>query len=96
MDAFEEWHHLLERAQHETIVYSNHKNLQYFITTHVLNRRQAQWALSLSRFQFVITYHLGCQQRKHDVLSRCLYFVPKEGDVAYEQQCDVIIRPKHL
>jgi hypothetical protein len=27
MDAFEEWRHLLEGVQHETIMYSNHKNL---------------------------------------------------------------------
>jgi hypothetical protein len=27
VDAFEEWHHLLEGAQHEIIVYSSHKNL---------------------------------------------------------------------
>jgi hypothetical protein len=27
MDVFEEWHHLLEGFQHETIMYSNHKNL---------------------------------------------------------------------
>jgi hypothetical protein len=28
MDAFEEWHHLFERIQQETIMYLNHKNLQ--------------------------------------------------------------------
>jgi hypothetical protein len=38
MDAFEEWCHLLEGAQHEIILYSNHKNFQYFMTAHVLNR----------------------------------------------------------
>jgi hypothetical protein len=27
VDAFEEWRHLLEGAQHEIIMYSNHKNL---------------------------------------------------------------------
>jgi hypothetical protein len=27
MDAFEEWHHLFEGAQHEITLYSNHKNL---------------------------------------------------------------------
>jgi hypothetical protein len=27
MDAFEEWYHLLEGAQHEIIVYSSYKNL---------------------------------------------------------------------
>jgi len=37
VDAFEEWRHLFEGAQHEIIVYSNHKNLQYFITVRVLN-----------------------------------------------------------
>jgi len=35
VNAFEEWHHLFESVQHEIIVYSNHKNLQYFMTTHV-------------------------------------------------------------
>jgi hypothetical protein len=35
VNAFEEWHHLFEKVQHEIIVYSNHKNLQYFMTTHV-------------------------------------------------------------
>ncbi len=37
MDAFEEWCHLLEGAQHEIIVYFNHKNCQYFMTVCVLN-----------------------------------------------------------
>ncbi len=31
VDAFKEWCHLLEKAQHEIIVYSNHKNVQYFM-----------------------------------------------------------------
>jgi len=38
VDAFEEWCHLLEGVQHEIIMYFNHKNLQYFMTTCVLNR----------------------------------------------------------
>jgi hypothetical protein len=37
MDVFEEWHHLLEEDQHEIIVYFDHKNLQYFMMTCVLN-----------------------------------------------------------
>jgi hypothetical protein len=50
MGGFEEWHHLLEGAQHEIIMFPDHKNLQYFMTTCVLNQRQAQWALSLFQF----------------------------------------------
>jgi hypothetical protein len=38
VDTVEEWHHLLEGAQHEIIVYLDHKNLQYFMTTCVLNQ----------------------------------------------------------
>jgi hypothetical protein len=47
VDAFEEWHHLLEGVQHEITMYYNHKNLQYFVIVHVLNQCQALWALSL-------------------------------------------------
>jgi hypothetical protein len=57
LDSFEKWCHLLEKAQHKIIMYLDHKNLQYFMTTCVLNRLQAWWALSLSQFQFIIIYH---------------------------------------
>jgi len=96
MDAFEEWRHLLEGVQHEIIVYSDHKNFQYFMTTHVLNGHQARWTLSLFWFHFVITYHLGCQQRELDALFCCSYFMPKERDIAYKQQCDVILKLEHF
>jgi hypothetical protein len=61
MDAFKRWCHLFEGAQHEITVYLEHKNLQYFMTICVLNYHKARWALSLFRFQFVITYHFGRQ-----------------------------------
>jgi hypothetical protein len=37
VDVFEEWHHLLEGVQHEITMYSDHKNLEYFMATCVLN-----------------------------------------------------------
>ncbi len=40
VDAFEKWRHLLERVQHEIIVYFDHKILQYFMIACVLNRCQ--------------------------------------------------------
>jgi hypothetical protein len=36
VDAFEEWCHFFEGVQHEIVVYLDHKNLQYFMTIHVL------------------------------------------------------------
>jgi len=50
MDAFEECCHLFERVQHEINVYLDHKNLQYFMITCVLNQCQVEWALSLFQF----------------------------------------------
>ena len=32
IDAFEEWCHLFEGAQHTTTVYTDHKNLEYFMS----------------------------------------------------------------
>jgi hypothetical protein len=42
IDAFEEWCYLLEGTQHTTTVYTDHKNLEYFMSTRVLNRKQAR------------------------------------------------------
>jgi hypothetical protein len=35
IDAFEEWHHFLEGAQHTTTIYTNYKNLKYFMSARV-------------------------------------------------------------
>ena len=54
VDSFQEWLHLLEGAIHQVTIYTDHKNLEYFISTCVLNQRQARWNMSLSRFDFGI------------------------------------------
>ena len=40
VDSFDQWHHVLEGSPHQVIIHSDHKNLSYFQTTQVLNRRQ--------------------------------------------------------
>ncbi|GLB37179.1 putative chromo (CHRromatin Organisation MOdifier) domain containing protein [Lyophyllum shimeji] len=37
--ALEEWRHFLEGARHKVEIYTDHKNLQYFLTAKKLNRR---------------------------------------------------------
>jgi len=44
--------------------------LEYFISNQKLNRRQARWALYLSRFDFILKHVLGERMRKADGLSR--------------------------
>jgi len=43
------WRHYLEGAKLEFKIWMDHKNLQYFMTSQKLNRRQARWILYLSR-----------------------------------------------
>jgi hypothetical protein len=93
---FEVWCHFLEGAQYQIIVYTDHKNLEYFMSAKVLNGRQARWNMSLSRFDFVITYRPGNQQGKSDALSRCSYLAPKEGYETYDQQRTIILKPERL
>jgi hypothetical protein len=50
-------------------VFTDHKNLEYFITTKQLNRRQARWAEFLSEFNFKIMYRPGKQGEKPDILT---------------------------
>jgi hypothetical protein len=77
--AFQEWRHYVQGAKHTTTVYNDHKNLEYFTTTKVLNRRQARWAELLSTFDFQIVYRKGTSNGKPDALSRRPELRPQEG-----------------
>ena len=54
----EAWGHYLEGAKLEFEIWTDHKNLQYFMMSQKLNHRQARWALYLSQFNFVLKYTL--------------------------------------
>jgi len=65
----EAWRHLLEGTQYKFEIWTNHKNLEYFIKVQKLNRRQARWALYLSRFDFTLKHVAGSKMGKVDGLS---------------------------
>jgi hypothetical protein len=96
VESFEQWRHLLEGSPHQIIVYNDHKNLTYFQSAKVLNRRQARWAQFLTRFNFLITYRPGIQQGKADALSRRSYLAPGPGDPAFDHQKQIILGPERL
>jgi len=54
----------------QIVVYTDNKNLEYFNTTKILNRRQAGWAGILSEINFKIVYRPGEKNGKADGLSR--------------------------
>ncbi|KAH0605690.1 uncharacterized protein H6S33_004912 [Morchella sextelata] len=74
----------------------DHRNLEYFMTTKLLNRRQARWSEFLSRFDFVIQFRPGKQGTKPDALTRRSGDLPKEGDERLTHQSQVILKRKNL
>ena len=66
----EAWRHFLEGSRSKFEVWTNHKNLKYFMSNQKLNRRQARWALYLSRFNFILKHISGSKMGKADGLSR--------------------------
>jgi len=66
----EEWRHFVEGAEHCCEIWTDHKNLQYFIMAKKLNQRQARWSLLLARFDFIMHHRPGKSMGKTDALSR--------------------------
>ena len=92
----EEWSAELEMSQHEVKVLSDHRNLEYFMTTKKLNRRQARWSEFLSRFNFKIAYRPGKQGIKPDSLTRRSEDLPEEGDERLSHQSQTILKRENL
>jgi RNase H-like domain found in reverse transcriptase/Reverse transcriptase (RNA-dependent DNA polymerase)/Integrase zinc binding domain/Ty3 transposon capsid-like protein/Chromo (CHRromatin Organisation MOdifier) domain len=65
-----EWRSYLEGSSSPFIIYTDHKNLEYFTTTKSLNRRQARWSEILPNYDFTIVYRPGSRNGKADALSR--------------------------
>jgi len=66
----EKWRHFLERVVYPVEIWTNYKNLKYFITAKKLNHRQACWSLHLARFDFLLHYYPRRTIDKPDTLLR--------------------------
>jgi hypothetical protein len=67
--ALQEWRHFVEGTEHACEIWTDHKNLEYFMMAKQLNCRQARWSLYLSRFDFVLHHKPGKSMGKPDALS---------------------------
>jgi len=82
-EAFKIWRHYLEGSASPIDVVTDHKNLEYFLTTKILTHQQARWSEYLSQFNLIIHFcprHLGT---KPDALTRRWDVYPKGGDNGY-------------
>jgi hypothetical protein len=68
--SFGHWRSELQGSPYRINIYTNHKALEYFMTTKQLNSRQARWAELLAKYSFIIMYRPGKENAKADILSR--------------------------
>lgn len=61
VECMKHWHHYLESSKFPVHVRSDHKNLERFMTTKILNRRQTRWAEILSGYDFVLDHIAGAK-----------------------------------
>jgi hypothetical protein len=95
VDCFKAWRRYLEGSLHTVQVFTDHKNLEYFMTTKVLNRRQACWAQELAGMDFKMFYTKGTSNGKPDVLSRCPEYCPEKGG-GRDQPIQTVLNEKHF
>jgi len=68
--ALEEWRHFLKDATHLVEIWTDHKNLEYFMMAKKLNHHQARWSLHLARFNFLLHHYPRHAMGKPDALLR--------------------------
>ena len=78
-EAFRIWRHYLDGSATTIDVVTDHKNLEYFSTTKILNRRQARWSEYLCQFNLVVRFRPGKLGAKPDALTRRWDVYAKEG-----------------
>ena len=85
--------HFLEGTITKFEIWTDHKNLEYFMKVQKLNKRQARQALYLSRFDFTLKHVLGSKIEKVDSLSRRLDW---EVGVERDNEDEILVKPEWL
>lgn len=88
--SLEEWRPELQRKQDRFEIYTDHKSLEYFMTTKQLTARQARWAEALSEYYFIITYRPGKDNVQADALTR------RDDEVVSQDQLKKEVRQQVL
>ena len=68
--SLKEWRPELQGTHSRIKIYTDHRALEYFMSTKQLTARQARWAEALSDYYFEIMYQDGKKNQKADALTR--------------------------
>lgn len=91
-----QWRAELEGTNSRIKIYTDHKALEYFMTTKQLTGRQARWAEILSQFFFTIMYRSGKQNSKADALTRREQDVGPQDELKTQYRTRALLHPEQL
>ena len=74
IEMFKQWHHYLKKSKYSVEILTDHNNLCEFMNVKTLNKKQAQWAVKLAVFDFVIM-HRSNKTNLINVPSRCSDYI---------------------
>ena len=94
--AHEEWRPECEGAAYPIKLITDHKNLKYFLTKKLLNRRQARWSEFLTRLDYEIVYRPGKPNGKADALTKRPGDLPEGGNDRLHNMEHVLLKPQNL
>jgi transposase InsO family protein len=94
--SFGHWRPELQGSPHQINVYTDHKALEYFMTTKQLNSRQARWAELLAEYSFMIMYRPGKDNTKADILSRREQDLDPVGELKAHLRTRALLQPEQV
>lgn len=90
------WRPELQSNSSQVKVYTDHKALEYFMTTKQLNSRQARWAEVLADYSFMIMYRPGKDNAKADILSRREQDLDLQSGLKAHLRTRALLQPEQL
>src|SRR5258708_23592412 len=96
-EAFKNWHYFLEVSGKVIDTVTNHKNLEYFMTSKKLSCQQARWAEFLAQFNMRVCFRPGRLGSKPDMLTcRWDLYLDRDGQEPTATNMCPIFDSKHL
>jgi RNase H-like domain found in reverse transcriptase/Reverse transcriptase (RNA-dependent DNA polymerase)/Integrase zinc binding domain/Integrase core domain/Retroviral aspartyl protease len=90
------WRAELQGSDSQVKILTDHKALEYFMTSKQLTSRQARWAEILSQFFFTIAYRPGRKNELADALSRKEADVESQDKVKSQIRNQALLKPEQL
>ena len=94
--AFEEWRPELTAHETKIPVHTDHKALEYFMSTKDLSQRQIRWCEFLSSFNFEITYKTRKKNIRADALTRREGDMSAQAIIIKEQRLQTFLKPEQI